>query len=85
VEDFRWETVPNRGTHNRKGYVLFNGCASIRHHKLTSGGRVKRLSASAGRSAGAGFIVTTLIGREVHERFGAGVDEHCFRLHCQNT
>src|SRR6218665_3055251 len=29
--------------------MLFNGCASIRHHNITSGGRAKRLSASAGR------------------------------------
>src|SRR6218665_1114039 len=48
--DFRWETIPNRGTHNRKGLMLFNGCASMRHHRITSGGRAKRLSASAGRS-----------------------------------
>src|SRR6218665_3214771 len=45
--DFRWETIPNRGTHNRKGPMLFHGCASIRDHKITSGGRAKRLSASA--------------------------------------
>src|SRR6218665_3996803 len=48
--DFRWETIPNRGTHNLKGLMLFNGCASMRPHKITSGGRAKRLSASAGRS-----------------------------------
>src|SRR6218665_2200231 len=30
--DLRWETIPNRGTHNRKGPMLFNGCASMRHH-----------------------------------------------------
>ena len=48
--DFRWETIPNRGTHNRKGPILFNGCASMRHHKINSGGRAKRLSASARRS-----------------------------------
>src|SRR6218665_35978 len=48
--DFRWEIIPNRGTHNRKGPMLFNGCASMRDHKITCGGRAKRLSASAGRS-----------------------------------
>ena len=30
--------------------MLFNGCAIMRHHKITSEGRAKRLSASAGRS-----------------------------------
>src|SRR6218665_1859080 len=49
-EDFRWETIPKRGTHNREGPMLFNGCASMRHHKINSGGREKRLSASARRS-----------------------------------
>src|SRR6218665_3900078 len=48
--DFRWETIPNRGTQNREGPMLFNGCASMRHHKITSGGRAKRLSASERRS-----------------------------------
>src|SRR6218665_2702391 len=48
--DFRWGTIPKRGTHNRVGPMLFNGCASTRHHKITSGGRAKRLSASARRS-----------------------------------
>src|SRR6218665_1361952 len=48
--DFRWETVPSRGIHNREGPMLGNGCASMMHHKITSGGRAKRLSASAGRS-----------------------------------
>src|SRR6218665_1467198 len=48
--DFRWETIPNRGAHNREGPMLFNGGASMRHHKITSGSRAKRLSASTGRS-----------------------------------
>src|SRR6218665_982053 len=43
--DFRWETIPKRGSHNREGPMLFNGCASMRHHKITFGGRAKRLSA----------------------------------------
>src|SRR6218665_2941474 len=47
--NFRWETVSSRGTHNREG-PMFNGCASMWHHKITSGGRGKRLSACAGRS-----------------------------------
>jgi len=42
--------APLQGTHNRKGPMLFNGCAIMRHHKITSEGRAKRLSASAGRS-----------------------------------
>src|SRR6218665_2492632 len=41
--DFRWETTPNRGTHDQKGPILFNGCPSMKHHKITSGGRAKRL------------------------------------------
>src|SRR6218665_1569883 len=48
--DFRWETIPKRVTHNRKCPILFNGCSIMRHHKITSEGRAKRLSASAGRS-----------------------------------
>ena len=32
--EFRWESVPSRGSHNREGPMLFNGRASMRHPKV---------------------------------------------------
>ena len=39
---FRWETVPGRGTHSREGPMQFDGRANMRYHNITSGGRAKR-------------------------------------------
>src|SRR6218665_293815 len=36
--------------HTREGPMLFNGRASLRHQKVTSGGRAEGFSASTGRS-----------------------------------